>query len=279
MTEPLTPDQLRFLVQFIHPDKTLPAQLDTSAARVGPLFAPDGKLYRQLVEEFAANARRAAEELLAEPAFAAQIDRLPFAPGDTVVGLGDSITDDYQSWLEILRHVLAMRRPGAGITLVNAGVSGDTTAQMLRRIGDVVALQPAWVICMAGTNDTVSFLDYPDERLLRIEETTYNLARIRRYAAEHTAARWVWMTPVTTNEEQITRHWFLGPMRMVWANAGLAAVADVLRAQPDPVVDLHALFGLPPNPAWLLDDGLHPALEGQKAILRALVERVSAIKN
>ena len=87
------------------------------------------------------------------------------------------------------------------------------------------------------------------------------------------------MTPATTNEDQITRHWFLGPMRMVWSNAGLAAVADVIRAQPDPVVDLHTLFGLPPNPAWLLDDGLHPALEGQKAILRALVERISAIKN
>ena len=112
MTEQLTPDQLRFLVQFIHPDKTLPAQLDTSAARIGPLFDPGGMLYEQLVDEFAANARRAAEELLADPAFAAQIDRLPFAPGSTVVGLGDSITDDYQSWLEILRHVLAMRRPG-----------------------------------------------------------------------------------------------------------------------------------------------------------------------
>jgi lysophospholipase L1-like esterase len=49
--------------------------------------------------------------------------------------------------------------------------------------------------------------------------------------------------------------------------------------QPDPVVDLHTLFGLPPSPAWLLDDGLHPALDGQKAILRALVERIGAIKN
>jgi lysophospholipase L1-like esterase len=150
---------------------------------------------------------------------------------------------------------------------------------VLRRIGDVVALQPAWVICMAGTNDTVTFLDYPDERLLRVEETAYNLARIRRYLVEHTAARIVWMTPATTDEEKITRHWHLGPMRMVWANAGLAAVADVVRAQPDPVVDLHALFGLPPNPAWLLEDGLHPSLAGQKAILRALVARVSAIKN
>jgi acetyl esterase/acyl-CoA thioesterase-1 len=39
-------------------------------------------------------------------------------------------------------------------------------------------------------------------------------------------------------------------------------------------VDLQALFGEPPDPALLLADGLHPSLEGQKAILRAVVAKL-----
>lgn len=60
-----------------------------------------------------------------------------------VVFMGDSITD---SW------PLAEAFPGQ--PYVNRGISGQTTAQMLVRMyPDVIALQPAAVVILAGTND------------------------------------------------------------------------------------------------------------------------------
>jgi acyl-CoA thioesterase I len=60
-----------------------------------------------------------------------------------VVFMGDSITDGWP---------LETAFPGK--PYVNRGISGQTTAQMLVRVSpDVIALQPAAVIILAGTND------------------------------------------------------------------------------------------------------------------------------
>jgi acyl-CoA thioesterase I len=64
---------------------------------------------------------------------AGHVDRLPFRAGEIVVGVGDSITDDLQSWLETVRLLLELRRPEGGIRVVNAGLSAHTTAMVLRR--------------------------------------------------------------------------------------------------------------------------------------------------
>lgn len=66
-------------------------------------------------------------------------------PSDSrrVVFMGDSITEQWR---------LADSFPGQAY--VNRGISGQTTAQMVvRMIPDVVALKPAAVVILAGTND------------------------------------------------------------------------------------------------------------------------------
>ncbi len=79
--------------------------------------------------------------------FAAENETLgPPAPGtQRVVFYGDSITDNWG------------RKFGKffpGKPYVNRGISGQTTAQMLLRFQqDVVHLQPAAVVILAGTND------------------------------------------------------------------------------------------------------------------------------
>jgi lysophospholipase L1-like esterase len=73
----------------------------------------------------------------------------PPAPGEQrVVFLGDSITD---------RWNLAGSFPGK--PYVNRGIGSQVTAQMLLRFHqDVVALQPAAVVILAGINDVQGFL-------------------------------------------------------------------------------------------------------------------------
>ena len=71
-----------------------------------------------------------------------ELMKLPVDPG-RVVFLGDSITDGYR-----------LEEAFPGKPYVNRGISGQTTAQMLVRFyPDVIALKPAAVIMLAGTND------------------------------------------------------------------------------------------------------------------------------
>lgn len=146
---------------------------------------------------------------------------------------------------------------------------------MITRFLEVVQAQPAWIICMAGTNDARHHGLQPTKALVSVDETERNLRMLRHYAATQTAAEWVWMTPAPVIEEKIGAFWSLGPFQMQWPNANVTAVADAVRRQPDTVVDLYPLFGSPPNPLLLLDDGLHPSLAGQKVIVRALVEALA----
>lgn len=271
MTE-LSLDQISYLIQFLHPDKGWPALEETAIA---PLFGVDVATYRSIRVAFAERATHAAAELLADPIFAARVDRLPFQSGATVVGLGDSITDDIQSWLEILRHLLLQRRPQDGINILNAGISGHTTTHLIDRFIDIVNLQPDWVFCMVGAKDAGAHGQSPTKTLVSLEETAKNLAALRHFAATQTAARWIWMTPTPVIEAQVASHWLFGFVQMRVSNTGLAAIAEMMRQLPDPVVDLQRVFGHPPNPDWLLPDGVHPSLAGQKAIVKALVEQLS----
>jgi lysophospholipase L1-like esterase len=79
--------------------------------------------------------------------FAADNEKIgPPAPGtQRVVFFGDSITDN---WGRLFGSFFP------GKPYVNRGISGQTTAQMLLRFQqDVVHLQPAAVVLLAGTND------------------------------------------------------------------------------------------------------------------------------
>jgi lysophospholipase L1-like esterase len=143
---------------------------------------------------------------------------------------------------------------------------------MITRFLEVVNEKPDWIIAMPGTNDARLHGEKPTKTLVSIAESEKNLAMLRNYAAAQTKAHWVWMTPATVIQEKIAAHWLLGAGQMMWRNEDLAAVGAVLRRQPEPLVDLQRVFGNPANPKLLMDDGLHPSIEGQKAIVRALVE-------
>src|SRR5258708_2968079 len=157
----LSHEQQTYLARFIHPEKTYPALTEEMIATI---LAIPVLTYRQIKVEIAAAVQQSADELLANPEFASRVDRLPFAPGSTVVGLGDSITDDWESWLELLRHLLSIRRPNDNIRVVNAGISGETTTHMVARtFYGIAAEKPDWLICMAGTHDRREYRGKPLE--------------------------------------------------------------------------------------------------------------------
>src|SRR5687767_13727312 len=110
------------LVQYTHLEKLygyLPGMDESLMTQL--LFGLGLEEYLRSGAASTPSARDAALELLKEPGFAGRFDRLPFRSGESVVGVGGSITDDLQSWLEIVRNLLELRRPEGGIRVVNAG--------------------------------------------------------------------------------------------------------------------------------------------------------------
>jgi acyl-CoA thioesterase I len=275
--EELSRTEIEEAVQYHHPEKTLaglPTRPEISEEMLAQFFRTDARTYKEIKAAFAERAHQCARELLQDAQFASLVDRLPFEGDTTVVGLGDSITDDYQSWLEILRHLLAERRPQDGIKLVNAGISGDTTSRLLGRFLDVLEEGPAWFLVLIGTNDVPFVRDPPTKPLVSPEETNKNLRTLRDLAKARSDARLVWITPPPAIENLTTAVPVGEP---VWRNADLKEVAELVRgvAREDTLVDLREVFGDPANPEFLLPDGLHPSLAGQKAIAAALVERLA----
>ena len=267
------------LVQYIHPEKTffwVPGLADDTV-RAG-LYGLDVAAYESIKADFVAAARGAAEELLADESFAQSVDQLPFAQGAVVAVLGESDTDSLQSWFEIVRHLLDLRRPDDGIQMVNSGISALTTTQAFNPFVPVLAQQPDCIFCALGANDALRIGPEPTKTLVSLQETTRNLEELRRLAGVATNARWAWLTRMPIDEARMEAYepFRMGPVPFVWRDADLEAINISLREQPEPLVDIYAGFGSPAPPDYQEPDGLQPTLAGHQVLAREFVERLAA---
>jgi lysophospholipase L1-like esterase len=84
-------------------------------------------------------------------------------PGQKILFIGDSITDADRrgaaapygdGYVSVARNLLLARYPDYKLTLVNRGISGDTTRNLAARWErDVIAERPDWLSVMIGIND------------------------------------------------------------------------------------------------------------------------------
>ncbi|MFB9753017.1 SGNH/GDSL hydrolase family protein [Paenibacillus hodogayensis] len=264
--------RLAKLVQSQHPEKVLAFARNLDDKVLAAIYGMDIETYLLVKSLLKQQAKEAAEQLLQSPDFASWIDRLPFKAGETVVGLGESTTDDLLSWFEILRNLLELQRPQDGIRLVNEGVAGNTSTQVVGRINGIAAKQPDWILCMIGANDTMRVGPASAKPLVSLEETAKNLHEMRRIVAARSKSNWVWITPPTFDEERVAAFTHFQMGQLSWRNEDILAVGDLIRGMADPVVDTQAGFGLPAQATYLGIDGVHPTIEGHKAIVRWVVE-------
>jgi acyl-CoA thioesterase I len=172
------------------------------------------------------------------------------ATAPSILVFGDSLSAGYgirveHGWVSLLATNLA--REGYGFRLVNASVSGETTAGGLARLPRALALhRPQIVILELGGNDGL--------RALPVKSMQANLSRMA-LLAEQAGARVV----------------ILG-MRMP-PNYGLtyttqfAAVFDQLaRAGKRPQLPFF-LQHVADRPDWLQSDGIHPNEAGQPQLV------------
>ena len=117
---------------------------------------------------------------------------------------------------------------------------------------------------MLGTNDCQR---HNGELLVSPEESARNLAAI---AAWLRPARLLWITPPPVDEAALARA--VGPRPFAVRDADVRAVAAAIHRLGDRVVDLHEVFD--GRPGLLMEDGVHPTLDGQTAIAAAVASEL-----
>jgi len=266
------------LARSVHPEKVFAFLPGMSATNLAALYGLDEPAYAAIRDRFAAQTAAAARELLAETEFAAAVDRLPFSAGQTLAVIGESTTDAADSWLQILGHLIRLRRPADTIKLVNTAISGYPTTMLQRIMSETLQRhRPNWVALFAGANDALRYGTGATKPLVTGTETARNLAEMRRQAAA-AGARRIWMTPADYDTARIAAYPPFQAQQIWLEDDDLRAVGNAIRSTAgdgDVMVDLTGAFGNPPDAALLKADGLHPTLAGQQAIARRFVERLA----
>jgi lysophospholipase L1-like esterase len=206
------------------------------------------------VHDFAAKYLMQTADLADLHVYAAQ-NRELIASGDRrprIVLLGDSLT----------QHWEVQDRPApVGLNVINRGIAGQNTDQMLMRFeDDVVALSPAVVVIAGGTNDTRIFSGEPaaarEAVVARIARNVRAMADIA--AANHIRVAIAAITPcrdcAANNRD---------PATLVAANAWLRRFAA---ERGYPFVDYYAALADAQDelPASLTRDGLHVTAEAYR---------------
>ena len=173
------------------------------------------------------------------------VEHVIVALGDSLTaGLGVGADEAYPALLQA-----RLRREGFEYRVVNAGVSGDTSAGGLRRIDWALRLSPAVVIVALGANDGLR--GQPPETLR--DNLTRIIERARAAGARVLLAGM--RVPPNYGDD--------------YARAFAGVYPAVAKATGVPLAPF-LLDGVAGNPRLNQADGIHPTAEGQRRIAERL---------
>ena len=179
---------------------------------------------------------------------------IPLAAAPRVVFLGDSLTaglglGEEEAYPALVGGLLAQR--GIVVRIVNAGVSGDTSAGGLARVDWVLSLQPEILVVALGANDGL--------RGQPVDSIAANLREIlRRARAAGSRVLLVGMKMPPNYGPEYTRDFE-------------ALYARLAREFDLPFLPF-LLEGVATIPQLNQPDGLHPTAEGQRKIADLVVQ-------
>ena len=196
--------------------------------------------------------------------------------GDIVVFAGDSTTDAEKAttadglgngYVRLIRDALYAFRPEEEFRIINAGVSGNTSAHLLARWEkDVLSAKPNVVFCMIGINDVWRHFDGLDPLDARIsaEEYAKNLSAI--CSMTKGVREFIFMTPFymersRVDEMRVMTEQYAQEMRSV-ARSNHVGLVEL-----QPVFDDYMRARSGQTISW---DRVHPARVGSMLIARRL---------
>lgn len=261
----------KYLLQFLNIEKRYPLLPGISNKEaVANLLGLEQDELESMRKMYANNAKEAALELLREENVAEWIDQLPFSSNDTIVALGDSSTDDLQSWFEIFKEVLNITVPEADFQFVNAGESNNTSSEALRRMHrDVLSHDPDWVIISLGMFDAIRLSIAPSRTLLPLSETWENLSTIEDAVETATTNPAVWIPPTPIIPGLLDK---MELFDFEINDKDLDQIRQVISGKKGYIVDpTGKRLGDPPEAWYFLSDGINPSLSGHVNTVKALL--------
>lgn len=176
----------------------------------------------------------------------------------TLVAFGDSLTAGYQlppAAAFPVQLEVALRAKGYKVKVVNAGVSGDTTANGLDRLEWTLAESADGVILELGANDALRGLDpaVPRANLNQL------VAKIKTKGADVLLAGM--RAPTNWGAEY---------------KAAFDAIYPDLASRQNVALYPYFLEGVRLEPKLLQTDGLHPTAEGVAEIVKRILPSVEA---
>lgn len=285
----------KYLLQFLNLEKRYPLLpgIENKQATAG-LMGLEVEELEKLRDRFRSNAKEAAIELLEDPEVAEWIEKLPFEEGDTIVALGDSITDDLQGWFNIFEHVLDIGLDDPDFTFINSGISYDTSTDALKRLNrDVLAHEPDWVIVALGTFDAQRLHVAPDRQLVSLADYWENLNTIENNVSEITDKPLIWITPPPVITEMLQQ---IRLFHFDIYEKDLSGIREILTGKKGYIVDplgerMNDEDAQPaddeedeqprsaPAPWNYLSDGLHPSLSGHSNTVKELIRFLALAKD
>ncbi len=180
--------------------------------------------------------------------------------GKTVVALGDSITEN-GGWVEGVSDRI-------GTTIINSGISGNTTTDCLARFdADVAAHNPDLVLIMLGLNDVLPW-SYSNENL-----NTYRRELGQLYdKCAALGAKVVFMTPNDFNIASLdysSRYGAYGGLANVFAQFR-SAMASVAAEKGCQLIDIYTPFHNTGDVKGHLIDTVHPNDYGYEIFINTI---------
>lgn len=196
--------------------------------------------------------------------------------GDIIVFAGDSTTDADRcatadglgnGYVKLVSDALYAFLPTENYRVVNAGVSGNTSLQLLERWErDVMSLTPDVVFCMIGINDVWRHFDRcePLQKRISLQEYMENLSLICEKTKDVRVFCIIppyFMERNRTDEMRVMTEEYAAAAREVAKKFG----ADVLDVQP--AFDEYMLGRSGQTISW---DRVHPGWIGSQLIMREI---------
>ncbi|HEX4951890.1 MAG TPA: arylesterase [Thermoanaerobaculia bacterium] len=175
------------------------------------------------------------------------------AGAPVVLFLGDSLTAGYGLDGEHAYPAVVARRleqEGLAAKVVNAGISGDTTAGGLARLDWLLRQEPAVVVVALGANDGL--------RGVPLDDTEGNLREIVRRSREAGA-------------RVVLAGMMLPPNYGPAYTQGFQAIFPKLAREQGVALIPFLLEGVAAEPQLNLADGIHPNAQGQKLVAETVL--------
>ena len=203
--------------------------------------------------------------------------------GDVIVFAGDSTTDADKvttpdglgnGYVRLVRDALVAFRPAEQFHVVNAGIGGNTSAQLLERWDrDVMDEKPDIIFCMIGINDVWRHFDYLDlpNKWLSEEDYERNLSVICEKAKSARVFRLItpfYMERNRTDEMRVMTERYAARLHAVAQKSGV----EVIDLQNE--FDEYMKSRSGQSISW---DRVHPGAIGSMLIARRILREFAEV--